>query len=186
MKILNVQKSFGGKKVLSGFSATVEEGKITALMGESGKGKTTLLRIIAGLEKADGGSILKEGARVAFLFQEDRLCESLSAYDNIRLVCPAKDQEIKDMLEKMGLSEDIHKKVSTFSGGMKRRVAIARALLYDAPLVLLDEPFGGLDEHTKEKVAAVVREALCGKTALVVTHDSEDQILLTVFQTIKM
>ena len=118
MKVENISKSFGEKKVLCGFSAHFENGKITALMGTSGKGKTTLLRIIAGLEKADGGEVRKESARVAYLFQEDRLIDSLSAFDNIQLVSDASDEQIKAMLSQMGLGADIDGKVADFSGGM--------------------------------------------------------------------
>ena len=186
MKIENISKSFGEKKVLCGFSAHFEDGKITALMGTSGKGKTTLLRIIAGLEKADGGEVRKDGARVAYLFQEDRLIESLSAFDNIRLVSHASDEQIKAMLFQMDLDADIFGKVADFSGGMKRRVSIARALLFDAPLVLLDEPFRGLDEQTKAKVAAVMQKSLAQKTAILVTHSSEEAALLGASEIIQM
>lgn len=186
MKFENVSKSFGEKKVLKGFNATFKEGVATAIMGESGCGKTTLLRIIAGLEKADGGEVRKDGARVAYLFQEDRLIESLSAFDNIRLVSKASDEEIKAMLFEMGLGADIDGKVADFSGGMKRRVSIARALLFDAPLVLLDEPFRGLDEQTKAKVAAVMQKSLAQKTAILVTHSSEEAALLGASEMIQM
>lgn len=186
MKVENVSKSFGEKKVLKDFSATFKEGVTTAIMGESGCGKTTLLRIIAGLEKADGGEVRKAGARVAYLFQEDRLIESLSAFDNIRLVSKASDEEIKAMLFEMGLGADIDGKVADFSGGMKRRVSIARALLFDAPLVLLDEPFRGLDEQTKLKVAAVMQKSLAQKTVILVTHDSQEAALLGASEIIQM
>ena len=186
MKIENLSKSFGEKKILTGFNAIFKEGETTAIMGKSGCGKTTLLRIIAGLESPDGGAVIKTGERVSVLFQEDRLCESLSAFDNLRLVSNAQSEQIESILSEVGLGADIHTKVADFSGGMKRRVAIASALLFEAPLVLLDEPFRGLDELTKEKVASVMRARLAGKTVIVVTHDSEDADLLNAVEVIKM
>lgn len=186
MKIENISKSFGQKQVLKNFSATLEKGRTTAIMGPSGCGKSTLLRIIAGLEKADGGTVSRDGERIAVLFQENRLCESLSASDNIRLVCRASEAQIKSVLTEMGLGADTESKVHTLSGGMKRRVAIARALLFDAPTVLLDEPFQGLDEQTKKTVASVMRRCLAGKTVLAVTHQRQDVELLDAAATLDM
>ena len=186
LKIKNLTKAFDEKILFSSLSIDFSDRGIYALSGESGIGKTTLLRIIAGLEKADGGEVRKDGARVAYLFQEDRLIESLSAFDNIRLVSNASDEEIKAMLSQMDLGADIDGKVADFSGGMKRRVSIARALLFDAPLVLLDEPFRGLDEQTKAKVAAVMQKSLAQKTAILVTHSSEEAALLGASEIIQM
>ena len=90
------------------------------------------------------------------------------------------------MLFEMGLGADIDGKVADFSGGMKRRVSIARALLFDAPLVLLDEPFRGLDEQTKAKVAAVMQKLLAQKTAILITHNSEETTLLGASEIIQM
>lgn len=177
-----LSKSFGEKKVLHGLDLQIKGGKITALMGPSGEGKTTCLRILAGLETADAGSVSgTEGAVISFLFQEDRLLPWLSLYDNLALVLkgrlPAEEihKEIQKMLELLSLSGNESKLSAQLSGGMKRRVALARAFLYPADVLLLDEPFKGLDRALKGRIApALFRKYARGKTVLLVTHDVED------------
>ena len=143
-------------------------------MGPSGCGKTTLFRILLGIEESDSGEILDLGRAVA-VFQEDRLSEPLSAVWNVCLGKEgAKPQEARTLLSALGLSEDMEKPVSALSGGMRRRVSIARALIADADTVLLDEPFSALDEDTKAQVMAYTKEALAGKTVLLITHDADE------------
>ena len=174
MTILNLEKSYGGVPVLRGFSAHFEKGEISALMGPSGCGKSTLLRILLGIEKADAGSVRGIGRAVA-VFQEDRLSEPLSATENVRLGRQgATRREAEALLSALGLPEDMGKPVSSLSGGMRRRVSIARALIADADTVLLDEPFSALDEDTKAYVLTFTREALAGKTVLLITHDADE------------
>lgn len=175
----NLSKSFGENKVLDGVSLFIPEGKTTCLMGPSGCGKTTLINLLLGLEKADGGTIRGVPSKVSVVFQEDRLFESFTALSNIKAVS---DRETAERLIKaMGLEGSGNKPVSELSGGMKRRVAIARALAYGGELTVMDEPFKGLDEGTKEAVAAYVKDALFGKTALVVTHDINEAKALGAF-----
>lgn len=176
MRVVNVNKRYDDKVVLSDFSASFTDGKITAIMGPSGCGKTTLLRLLLGLEKPDIGDIFLPAGRVAAVFQEDRLSEPLSAVANIRLVCPAMTRTAaRDLLLALGFKEeDCGKSVSTLSGGMRRRVAIARAVAADADTVILDEPFSALDATTKETVIAFLKNALLGKTVLLVTHDERE------------
>ncbi len=169
-------KSFGDKVVLSGFSARFPYGKNSSIMAASGKGKTTLLRILMGLEIQDSGIISGlQGKKIAMVFQEDRLCETLSAYVNIAVASGAKKQDIEQGLCQMGLREEIYAPVSTLSGGMKRRVAILRALLFKSEIILLDEPFKGLDEETKKQTIELVKMYADGRTLLVVTHSKEEQ-----------
>lgn len=182
--IENVTKSYGDKKVFEGFSYCLEEGKTTAIMGESGCGKTTLLRMILGFENVDCGSISGVMENVAVVFQEDRLCKECSVLENIRLVLRQKEnrEQIQKCLIQLGIGSESNTIVSQLSGGMKRRVAIARALLFfeeqrkrkGSCLVVLDEPFKGLDEKTKEFTMAYVKEVLKGQTVLLVTHDKEE------------
>lgn len=176
----NVTKAFDGKTVLSDRTVLFPEGETTNIMGPSGCGKTTLLRLLAGLLEADGGTVEKPSA-VAFVFQEDRLCEDFSAVANIRLVTGRKlsREAILRELATLGLEEDSAlAPVKTLSGGMKRRVAIARALLSDAPVVLLDEAFKGLDTALRDSVIAYVRKKTQGRTVLNVTHSEEEAALL--------
>lgn len=173
LKVENVSKKFGEKKVLAHFSHTFPCG-ITCIMGKSGTGKTTMLNLIASLEKADEGRIEGVPSKLAFLFQEDRLCDAFSALRNVRLVTGRKvpDEVIIRHLQELGVNEQ--GPVSTFSGGMKRRVALVRTLLYGAPLILLDEPFKGLDGETKKQALSVVRRYADKATILCVTHDEEE------------
>ena len=153
------------------------EGKISSVMGPSGAGKTTLLMLIAGLSAPDAGEITGVPERVSFVFQEDRLCEDFSAVANVRLVTGKrmKDEEIREELLRLGIPEEsLSQPVREFSGGMKRRVSIARAILYAPDLMLLDEPFKGLDEDLRRNVMDELLEKLRGKTVILVTHDPEE------------
>ncbi len=179
LRILNLYKSYGDKSVLSDLSLTIPHGARVALMAPSGIGKTTLLRILLGLERPDGGRIEGLPARASAVFQEDLLCPWLSVVENIRLACPrATEKEISKMLTALGLAGEEKTKAATLSGGMARRAAIARALLFDGDMLILDEPFSGLDEETRERTAAVIRAAAEGKTLLLVTHDAREATLL--------
>lgn len=168
-----VCKSFGDKKVLDDFSMKLEAGEVTALMGPSGKGKTTVARLIAGLEKPDAGSIDFNG-RVAFLFQEDRLLPWLNVYDNLALVC-SDDAKIRSSLDSVGLGDEIWKLPEELSGGMRHRVAMARAFIYDSDILIADEPFRGLDEATRQNVIDDLwKPGVEGKTVLLITHSKRD------------
>ena len=169
-----VSKSFGEKHVLKDFCAEADIGSATCVMGPSGCGKTTLLRLLMGLDTVDGGSIrLPEECRFACVFQEDRLIPHLSCFENCRLVC--RDAEkIAALLTALGLSESLHARASSLSGGMARRVAIARALLAESTVIVMDEPFKGLDGETRRRVLEQVKRGTEGKTLLVVTHDPAD------------
>lgn len=174
----DLTKSYGGHLVLNRFSHTFPRGRITAVEGRSGCGKTTLLRLIAGLELPDGGSItgVPEGG-IAMMFQEDRLPPQLTAAGCLKAVLKRSeglDAKIDAALRALGLGDDLDKPVREFSGGMKRRVALARALLYPSNLVLLDEPFKGLDAATRKAAVEFARPLLAGRTTLLVTHDPED------------
>lgn len=171
----DLTKRFGDNTVLDGFCCTFPAGKITAVMGASGCGKTTLISLITGLTSPDGGSVKvsPEGARFSAVFQEERLCENLTVSANIRLVTgnSRSDDEIMNALSAVGIAECAEKPVSELSGGMKRRAALVRALLAEYGAIVLDEPFKGLDEATKAQVIGYCREMLSGKTAVLVTHD---------------
>ena len=180
IEIRNVCKKFGSKTILDNFSHTFKAGSITCIEGASGIGKTTLLNLIAGLSEPDSGSISGVPARIACVFQEDRLCEDFSAVSNIRLVCgkTKKKAEIVRHLSELSLSEDLKKPVRDFSGGMKRRVAIARVVCFDADCILMDEPFKGLDEESKKIAMDYVLRYTKGKTVICITHDNSEPAYL--------
>ncbi|MBQ8550041.1 MAG: ABC transporter ATP-binding protein [Clostridia bacterium] len=179
IKFNNVSKSFEGKQVLESFNLTLLEGDRVCLMGPSGCGKTTVGNLLLGILSPDEGEIFANRDDIAAVFQEDRLCEDFSALSNCRMVRPDMSAPYAlSVLSKLLPAEDIRKPVRTFSGGMKRRVAIARALCADRKILLLDEPFSGLDGDTKESVAATIREHSHGKTLLMISHDRREAELL--------
>lgn len=172
--VKDISKSFGEKRVLESFSYTFSDSSFTAVMGPSGCGKSTLLAILMGTLPADNGEVVPSGSfRRSAVFQENRLCENLTAGGNIRLVTGKKysDEKIAAELAQLGLDGCENKPVKELSGGMKRRVALLRALLADYDVLFLDEPFKGLDETTKTLVMDRVRKKTAGRTVIMVTHD---------------
>lgn len=169
-----VTKRFGDHVVLDGLGLVLEPGSVTALTGPNGVGKTTVARLLLGLETPDAGTIDGlHGLRRAAVFQEDRLCAHLDALANVRLVLERERRDgAVEQLAAVGIEgADARKPVRELSGGQRRRVAIARAMASNADLVILDEPFTGLDAETKPAVMAYVRERLVGRTAVLVSHD---------------
>lgn len=170
-----VSKHYGEKSVLNGFDLILEQGKVTALMGKSGRGKTTIARILSGLETADSGEV-QAPTKIAYLFQEDRLIPWLNVYDNLAIVLNAKNDEIiHSVLRTVELDEEAWKLPVELSGGMRYRVAMARAFIYDADLLIADEPFRGLDATTKKKtIDKLWSPGVAARTVLLITHSQED------------
>lgn len=177
MKVSHLTKKYADHVVFQDQSFCFEEGKINVLTGPSGSGKTTLLRLLCGLEKADAGDLSDfAGKRFSMVFQENRLCMNLSCSANVRLVA---DKESADrILQAMGLGAWLKQPVKHLSGGMQRRVALARALAAPSDILLLDEPFTGLDDETKEEVIGIFLQLAKGKTSILVTHDMREVTLL--------
>ena len=176
IQVHNLCKQYDGVPVLENVSFTAGNG-VTCVMAPSGTGKTTLLRILLGLETAGSGTITgMEHGRWAAVFQEDRLLEQLDAMGNLRFVLgPELDPEsAAALLAKLGLGDVGGKPVRDFSGGMKRRLAVARALLAPSDILVLDEPFTGLDGENRARALACVRRAAAEKPVLLVTHDEAD------------
>ena len=165
-----VSKSFD-KAVLDNVTLDFEEGKITALLGTSGKGKTTVLRLIAGLEKADSGVVKVQG-RVGYLFQEHRLLPTVSAFENVRLACDS-DDKAKKALELCKAEQLADKMTDEMSGGERQRVSLARLIAFDADVWLMDEPFSALDDSTKEDIIKNLFPLMREKTVVLVTHSAE-------------
>ncbi|BDO43048.1 ATP-binding cassette domain-containing protein [Cellulomonas sp. NTE-D12] len=173
-----VTRRFGDHVVLDGLDLSLAPGGVTALMGPNGSGKTTVGRLLLGLDRPDGGAVEGVGGRPrSAVFQEDRLCPQLSAVDNVRLVLGrgADRGAVLEALAAVGLDDAaVHAPVRELSGGQRRRVAIVRAVLADAELVVLDEPFTGLDQAVKPVTMGWVRDRCAGRTVLLVTHDERE------------
>ena len=175
VEIKNLTKSYDGHAVLENFSLTLQKGERVALMGGSGRGKTTLIRLIAGLERPDEGNIAISG-NVAYMFQEPRLLPWKNAIDNVRAVLKKEHRQLaEDYLKAVGLSEDARKYPRELSGGMAQRVAFARLLAFvkatDPDVILLDEPFSALDGETCREMISLLLSECDGKTVIAVTHD---------------
>ena len=178
LQLHHVTKRFGAQTVFDNFSLTLPVGRATCLMGPSGCGKTTLLNLLTGLVQPDSGSVTTLHPQ-SVVFQEDRLLPGFSALTNLRLVAGrGRDKELLAILTALGLGDAGAKPVRDFSGGMKRRVAIARALMADYQLLLLDEPFKGLDAAARDRAARVIKDHAAGKTLVMVTHDPKEAGLL--------
>lgn len=177
IKLTQIYKSYKGVPILEDVNILFEEGETTCIMGPSGIGKTTLIRILTGLTKADRGIIQgMDGRKVAVVFQEDALIDHWDALRNVELVCePSITKEmIEDEFFKLGLRNYKNKAVRQLSGGMRRRVAILRALMADSDFIVMDEPFSALDEDSKIRVIEYIKKKTKEKTLVVVTHDKED------------
>ncbi|MGM9644262.1 MAG: ABC transporter ATP-binding protein [Eubacteriales bacterium] len=184
-EFINVTKKYGFDTVLENISLKFCKDKSTVIMGESGRGKTTLLRLAAGLEKPTEGEVRADGEKIAYMFQEPRLLPWKNALDNVRAPLEKSGYHLADKyFAATGLNPetDGKKYPDELSGGMQQRVAFARFLAYaeqsGADLLLLDEPFSALDEETSEKMAGLLADFSRGKTIVTVSHDESDARLL--------
>lgn len=173
----NVSVNFNEKEVLKDINLTIKQGEVIGIMGASGIGKTTFVKILLGLLKPTSGKVYGlENLQFSAVFQEDRLCENFDAITNVKMVLPSDittDQVEKEFL-KVLLTDYKGTSVSKLSGGMKRRVAIVRAVMAQSDVIILDEPLKGLDEALKEKVLSYLKESLSEKTVILVTHDKAE------------
>ncbi len=176
----SIKKSFSDKLLFDIPEMSLDIG-FTCLAGASGCGKTTLGRIICGLEKADSGSINGVSGASVVLFQESRLLPSLTAYGNITAVCRTDEGKrlgLELLTRLLFTKEDMKKRPSELSGGMARRVSIVRAVVFafenKGTFALLDEPFSGLDPETRKVASDIIKEHLSDRTVLVITHDGDE------------
>ena len=176
IQINNLTKRYGDKIVFENYTNTFDFNGILLLKGVSGLGKTTLMRMIAGLENADKGEILKSTKSVSFMFQEDRLIPFVSVLKNLTAVCS--EEKALNYLKLMGLENEKDNSPLSLSGGMRRRVALARALCFQSDLVILDEPFKGLDEELKSNICEIIKEESKKRDFIIISHDSQDAELL--------
>ena len=167
----NVSKAYE-RRVFENRTLRFSDGKITALLGESGRGKTTALRLIAGLERPDAGTVQVRG-KVAYLFQEPRLLPAVSVWKNVRLA--AKSDEAAQAALKLCRAEHFADKLpDTLSGGEKQRAALARFFVCGGDILLLDEPFSALDAETKDAVIQNLLPYFRKKTTVLVTHSQAE------------
>ena len=191
LELKNISKQFGQKKIFDRFNLKIEDGKILSLVGPSGGGKTTLLRMLAGLEKIDSGEIIYNGEVVptdhletlnllGFVFQDFQLFPHLSVLDNLTLspvktmgmTKEAAKEKAVTLLQRLGLGEHANAYPYSLSGGQKQRVALARAMMIAPQIIGYDEPTSALDPELRQEVEKLIlqnREA--GMTQIVVTHD---------------
>ena len=187
MEIQKVRYSYDNKRnVLNGISTALDEGKMYAILGQSGCGKTTLLSLLGGLDSPVDGQILYDGQdikklglanhrknNVAFIFQSYNLIDYLTPKENVALTAKLSPQPI---LERVGLTEEECKRnVLKLSGGQQQRVAIARALASDTKVILADEPTGNLDEDTAAEIISILKKCAheMNKCVIIVTHSND-------------
>ncbi len=187
--------AFGSRRVVENFDLSLGAGRWTALLGESGIGKSSLLRSLAGLLPADhlrGRIAASDGVpltgRLAYMAQQDLLLPWLSVLENVclgarlrggRRAAGAAVPRARDLIAAVGLAGREADRPATLSGGMRQRVALARTLMEDRPVVLMDEPFSGLDVLTRLRLQDLAARLLEGRTVLLVTHDPLEAIRLS-------
>ena len=203
LELRNINKAFGGKQIVTNFSLSIPEKQILAIVGPSGGGKTTLLRMLAGLETIDSGEIYYNGESLAidelekrnllgFVFQDFQLFPHLSVLENLTL-SPIKtmdmdkeaaEKKARALLEQLGLAGHADAFPFSLSGGQKQRVALARAMMIDPEIIGYDEPTSALDPELRLEVEKLIlQNKERGMTQIVVTHDLQfaeniaDQIL---------
>lgn len=172
LELKNVSLSYGDLRVLRDVSLRLDPGERIAVMGSSGCGKTSLLRVIAGLQSPDSGTVKLAARRLSFVFQEPRLLPWLTAEENVRLVLPDTHQvdDSAAWLSRFGLSDAADKLPAELSGGMQQLVSLARALVCTPDFLLLDEPFKALDAAAKQNAIAAVSDGT-DAAIILVTHD---------------
>ena len=169
IEIKNLSAGYGDKKVFTNLNLKLEDGKITAILGENGSGKTTLTKLLLGLMQY-GGEITGMPDRKSVVFQEDRLVKNLTAKENVKLVTGSENDELFGFFGLNGLKD---KHIKELSGGERRKIALVRALSYSAPMLILDEPFSSVDIASKNKFMEYIRKENKNKknTVIFITHD---------------
>ena len=173
IRLDGVSLRFGEKRVLDHFSLVLPCSGILGLSGPSGCGKTTLARVLAGLISPDSGNVsgIAPG-EAALLFQEDRLLPWLTAIGNVAAVCDK--ATAREFLAAVGLEAEADTRPDALSGGMRRRVSLARSLVYPSRLLILDEPFTGVDAPLRERLYPLIRAAAEEKPVVLITHHLDE------------
>ncbi len=179
INLKNITKKYEDKVIFENFNLSIPQNKITCILGESGVGKTTLLNMIARITEYQGEISLVD--KIAYIFQEPRLIPSLTVEENLKFIAPlAKVEEIDALLSILEIKEKKKSYPRHLSGGEQQRVSIARAFLYDAPLILMDEPFSSLDLSLKYRLIRhfAILWKQTKKTVLFVTHTIDEALWL--------
>ena len=198
LRVENLSKSFGTNEVLNNISFSVMDGEFISILGSSGCGKTTLLRILIGLTEAEQGSVIKDGTNITdfppskrgmgIVFQNFALFDNMTVLGNIEYALK-RNKEYKSrsretamhLIEQVGLTEHIDKRPYKLSGGQQQRVAIARTLALNPDIILLDEPMSALDADTRLSLRAELKsiQKQFGSTIIYITHDQEEAFALS-------
>ena len=180
IEISNVSKAYNDRQVLDNFNLNIESEHSYIITGPSGCGKTTLLRLILGLEEPDGGSVKLLGdykypfINSGMVFQEDRLCEEYDAVTNVTMVSKKVFREtVIEELKKLLPEDALFKPVKELSGGQKRRVAIVRACAIPSDILIMDEPFTGLDDEARKTAIAYIRDKQGSGPLVITAHDTK-------------
>lgn len=177
VELLNITQRFGEKEVLKGVSLTVQSGEIVGLLGPSGAGKTTLIKIVTGQLLATEGKVRVDSTNreIGMMMDTLGLYERLSCYDNLKLfakIYHITDDRIDEVLQKVGLSEAKKRPVDKLSKGMRGRLALARAIMHEPKILFLDEPTSGLDPTTTNQIhELILEEQTKGMTIFLTTHN---------------
>ncbi len=178
IKLENISFSYGKEMIISGLTAEFEEDKVYCIMGPSGVGKTTLMKILSGqLRCTQGKTQGINKKKISFVFQENRLLPWLSVFENMKYVTDDIEKIIKSLTD-TGLYDSKDKIATELSGGMARRAAIARASAFDGDIFFIDEPLYGLDVKTSEEILQLIKKTVAGKTAFIITHSPDEAYLL--------
>jgi len=194
IKLENVEKYYGGHKVLKGINLIIQKGEFISVMGSSGSGKSTLLNLIGGMDRPEKGAVIVNGEnitvftdekltlyrrkKIGFIFQFFNLLPNITVFENISmplLLNGSEDREkVFQYMKRINLDGKEDKYPYQLSGGEQQRVAIARALIHEPEIILADEPTGSLDSETGRKIMDLVRELTeeMNKTVILVTHES--------------
>ncbi|MCI8509302.1 MAG: ATP-binding cassette domain-containing protein [Lachnospiraceae bacterium] len=189
IEVKNVYKSFGKEQVLKNISSFIPPGSIYGVVGNNGSGKTVLMKCICGFMKCDKGTILVNGKQIGkeidfpdhlgVIIETPGFIPNLSGYKNLKILASLKGRigkkEIRETLRKVGLDPDMKKPVTKYSLGMRQRLGIAQAIMEDPKVLVLDEPFNGLDRHGVVEMRMLLKELKAeGKAILLASHNAQD------------
>jgi NitT/TauT family transport system ATP-binding protein len=180
IELKNLSLTFHGEKILDKITYKFKKNRVTAILGPSGGGKTSLFNIIAGIEINHSGEVVKNFDNVGYIFQEDRLLPWESVKENLNIIPGATEEKILNILELLHIPHKVDHLVKNLSGGEKQRVAIARAFLYDTELILMDESLKSLDFPLKIKLISLIIPLLekYSKTLIMISHDIDEILLM--------
>lgn len=193
IELKNVSKSYKGLPLFENVTVSFEEGKIYGIVGHNGSGKSVLFKMMCGFVFPDQGSIFVKGKELGknnrfpenfgIIIERPGYLGDKTGFENLRYLADIQnrisDEKIKETLEKVGLSHTIKQKVKNYSLGMKQKLAIAQAIMEDQEILLLDEPFNGLDIDSIENIRNILKELNAeGKTIILTSHNNEDIAIL--------